>query len=62
MLKEKKEKWDKPKLFILTRSKPEELVLTSCKAAFPSGGVNNTVNTACRWMNICNTCNNTPNS
>jgi len=27
-----KKKWDKPKLIILTRGKPEESVLVSCKA------------------------------
>jgi len=29
----KKEKWGKPKLIILTRGKPEERVLTTCKTA-----------------------------
>jgi len=27
----KKEKWGKPKLIILTRGKPEERILTTCK-------------------------------
>ena len=31
MQKKKKEKWGKPKLIILTKVKPEESVLTSCK-------------------------------
>ena len=29
----KKEKWGKPKLIILTRGKPEESVLMACKVA-----------------------------
>jgi len=33
----KKEKWDKPKLIILTRGRPEEVVLQACKAADESG-------------------------
>ena len=33
----KKEKWFKPKLIILTRGKPEEAILLSCKSS-ASGG------------------------
>ena len=32
--KNKKPKWGKPKLIILTRGKPEERVLTSCKLGY----------------------------
>ncbi|MDP8230005.1 MAG: hypothetical protein P9L93_02760 [Candidatus Gorgyraea atricola] len=34
MKKEAKKKWEKPKLIILTKGKPEEWVLQSCKT-FP---------------------------
>lgn len=35
-----KKKWDKPKLIILTRGKPEERVLVYCKGT-PFGGPDN---------------------
>jgi len=38
----KKEKWDKPKLIILTRGEPEERVLDACKGDV-SGAVSTTV-------------------
>jgi len=34
---EKKEKWVKPKLIILTRGKPEEDVMTACKTGGTDG-------------------------
>ncbi len=33
----KKKKWEKPKLIILTRGKPEERVLMQCKGAVATG-------------------------
>lgn len=33
----KKKKWEKPKLIILTRGKPEERVLIACKAGVLGG-------------------------
>jgi hypothetical protein len=38
MAKKIKPKWDKPKLVILVRGKPEEKVLVSCKMQWPGGG------------------------
>ncbi len=34
-----KKKWGKPKLIILTRGKPEEMTLFSCKSGAISGGM-----------------------
>lgn len=42
----KKEKWDKPKLIILTRGKPEEGVLTICKRPDVGGW-------SVRWTGNC---------
>ena len=33
----RKKKWSKPKLIILTRAKPEEMVLSGCKLNLPYG-------------------------
>lgn len=38
--------WEKPKLIILLRGRPEELVLADCKASNFAGGRNNQ-NNAC---------------
>ncbi len=34
----KKKKWDKPMLTVLTRGKPEERVLGACKGSYAGGG------------------------
>ncbi len=37
-IKIEKKPWQKPELIILVRSKPEEMVLSSCKISPTSGG------------------------
>ena len=32
-----KKKWERPKLIVLVRGKPEEMVLSYCKASWESG-------------------------
>jgi len=42
---DKKEKWSKPKLIILTRGKPEESVLAACKGANGGDNISNIADT-----------------
>lgn len=35
-------KWQKPKLVVLVRGKPEERILTGCKTSPPAGGPDST--------------------
>jgi hypothetical protein len=54
MAKENKE-WKKPELIVLTRNKPEESVLATCKSN--SGGSNPAnVQAACYGNTVCNDC------
>ena len=56
MQKKKKEKWERPKMIVLFRGKPEEAVLTGCKSvleeAIPTGYYE-----ACRTGEFCPWCN-----
>jgi len=50
-----KNKWNKPCLQILSRSKEEEMVLSACKFFTPGGGEGaNADNSGC-WLTTCNT-------
>jgi hypothetical protein len=48
---EMKEVWEKPKLIILLRGRPEEFVLAGCKGSKFTGGKNNK-NKSCMYL-IC---------
>lgn len=43
----RKEKWEKPKLIVLTRGKPEEMLLTTCKASTDIGSSASASQTPC---------------
>jgi hypothetical protein len=46
--------WDKPRLIVLVRSKPEEVVLGACKGGAPGVGFPNGVNMNCyELLPIC---------
>jgi hypothetical protein len=45
----KKKKWFKPKLIILTRGKPEEAVLGNCKATAVASGSGNKFRNCLKW-------------
>ena len=51
----KKEKWDKPKLIILTRGKPEEKVLSGCKYGPTTSGPTDSAD-ACSELPYCDIC------
>lgn len=58
----KKRKWGKPKLIVLTRSKPEEASLTNCKHFASGPGMYGpwSENGACYMESTCNAqCNST---
>jgi|GEM_PF-6290932 len=48
-------KWKRPKLIVLTRNIMQEMVLTSCKAQFDSGGPEND-NTGCNMASCWPDC------
>jgi len=52
-----KKTWQAPQLIILTRSRPEEAVLTSCKDVIIAGGSPTTAQWACDGAGICLQCN-----
>ena len=47
---EKKPKWGKPKLIILTRGKPEEAVLGNCKGTAVASGSGNKYHNCLKWL------------
>jgi hypothetical protein len=49
--KNKKSKWGRPKLIILTRGMPEEKVLLSCKGTYNPGGPRATWGSCFHWTN-----------
>ncbi len=53
MVKNIKPKWEKPRLVILIRGKPEEMVLAACKMS--SGGPKSAcgTETSCRNTDVC---------
>jgi len=56
MKEEAKKKWGKPKLIILTRGKPEERVLTTCKVSFDIPGEPNNLLEMCVGPADCSGC------
>ena len=48
-----KKKWEKPKLIVLVRGRPEEMVLTQCKGG--SAGPDRQ-ESACGTIMLCGTC------
>lgn len=54
-MEKKKEKWGKPKLIILVRGKPDEMVLAACKTYGGSGP--NDIADGCDLADFtCNSC------
>jgi hypothetical protein len=55
--KVKKKKWEKPKLLILTRGRPEESVLGVCKGTGLDNVAPSLSNASCRrWLVFCYVC------
>ena len=53
----KKPKWDKPKLVILTRGKPEEtMVGLSCKYSVGTSGPQTSAGDVCFTIPLCDRC------
>lgn len=57
----KKKAWEKPKLVVLVRTKPEEAILSLCKMPETFGGLAASVaplteNYGCWWETECNAC------
>jgi hypothetical protein len=48
-----KKTWQKPKLIILARGRPEELVLAGCKMAIKSAGAKNKNSSCYQTSNKC---------
>lgn len=57
----KNKKWVKPQLTVLTRTKPEELILLGCKSAW-DGGSSSDWMSMCDWESYCTACSDTGGS
>jgi len=52
-----KKTWQNPKLIVLVRSKPEEMVLTACKyQPFPAGSTPGSLFSGCLCESLCVWC------